>query len=126
VLDFRVVEAGPTFLRLSWQPGPEPPQGYGLSYGVRGEGTVVLPGCPAFAQPRGLVVRVHWGCMRGGDAGGVRRERRGCVRACLRRHMCVQRRGDGVCVPAPRGFSVQDLGWVCAMARVPPCAPARG
>ncbi|NXD66125.1 CO7A1 protein, partial [Eolophus roseicapillus] len=32
VLDFRVVEAGPTFLRLAWQPGPELPQGYSLSY----------------------------------------------------------------------------------------------
>lgn len=38
VLDFRVVETGPTFLRLAWQPGPEPPQGYSLSYGVQGEG----------------------------------------------------------------------------------------
>ncbi|XP_051483825.1 collagen alpha-1(VII) chain [Apus apus] len=36
VLDFRVVEAGPTFLRLAWQPGPETPQGYGLSYAVKG------------------------------------------------------------------------------------------
>lgn len=38
VLDFRVVEAGPTFLRLAWQPGPEPPRGYSLSYAVQGEG----------------------------------------------------------------------------------------
>ncbi|NXG56027.1 CO7A1 protein, partial [Hemiprocne comata] len=36
VLDFHVVETGPTFLRLAWQPGPEPPQGYGLSYAVQG------------------------------------------------------------------------------------------
>ncbi|XP_065543694.1 collagen alpha-1(VII) chain [Lathamus discolor] len=36
VLDFRVMEAGPTFLRLAWQPGPEPPQGYTLSYSVQG------------------------------------------------------------------------------------------
>lgn len=37
VLDFRVVETGPTFLRLAWQPSPEPPQGYSLSYAVQGE-----------------------------------------------------------------------------------------
>ncbi|RLV99448.1 hypothetical protein DV515_00009730 [Chloebia gouldiae] len=36
VLDFRVVETGPTFLRLAWQPGPEPPRGYSLSYAVQG------------------------------------------------------------------------------------------
>nr|XP_041574710.1 collagen alpha-1(VII) chain isoform X10 [Taeniopygia guttata] len=36
VLDFRVVETGATFLRLAWQPGPEPPQGYSLSYAVQG------------------------------------------------------------------------------------------
>ncbi|NXC79092.1 CO7A1 protein, partial [Cercotrichas coryphoeus] len=36
VLDFRVVETGPTFLRLAWRPGPEPPQGYSLSYAVQG------------------------------------------------------------------------------------------
>ncbi|NWH76187.1 CO7A1 protein, partial [Piaya cayana] len=36
VLDFRVVETGPTFLRLAWQPGPDPPQGYSLSYTVQG------------------------------------------------------------------------------------------
>ncbi|NXY20585.1 CO7A1 protein, partial [Atrichornis clamosus] len=35
-LNFRVVETGPTFLRLAWQPGPEPPQGYSLSYTVQG------------------------------------------------------------------------------------------
>ncbi|NWV63250.1 CO7A1 protein, partial [Malurus elegans] len=35
-LDFRVVEIGPTFLWLAWQPGPEPPQGYSLSYAVQG------------------------------------------------------------------------------------------
>ncbi|NWX28551.1 CO7A1 protein, partial [Notiomystis cincta] len=35
-LDFRVVETGPTFLRLAWQPGPEPPRGYSLSYAVQG------------------------------------------------------------------------------------------
>ncbi|KAK2534726.1 Col7a1 [Columba livia] len=37
VLDFRVVETGPTFLRLAWQPGPEPLQGYSLSYAVQGQ-----------------------------------------------------------------------------------------
>ncbi|KAF4799411.1 hypothetical protein TURU_054803 [Turdus rufiventris] len=36
MLDFRVVETGPTFLRLAWRPGPEPPQGYILSYAVQG------------------------------------------------------------------------------------------
>ncbi|KAM4654580.1 collagen alpha-1(VII) chain [Amazona ochrocephala] len=50
VRDFRVVETGPTFLRLAWQPGPEPPQGYSLSYGVQGEGcascTPAAPPCP--------------------------------------------------------------------------------
>ncbi|XP_009076240.1 PREDICTED: collagen alpha-1(VII) chain, partial [Acanthisitta chloris] len=35
-LDFRVVETGPTFLRLAWQPGPEHLQGYSLSYTVQG------------------------------------------------------------------------------------------
>lgn len=39
MLDFRVVEAGASFLRLAWQPGPEPPQGYVLSYTAQGEGT---------------------------------------------------------------------------------------
>ncbi|KAL2299817.1 hypothetical protein Nmel_012667 [Mimus melanotis] len=36
ILDFRVVETGPTFLRLAWRPGPELPQGYSLSYAVQG------------------------------------------------------------------------------------------
>ncbi|KAJ7406919.1 hypothetical protein WISP_130785 [Willisornis vidua] len=36
MLDFRVVETGPTFLRLAWQPGPELPQGYSLSYTMQG------------------------------------------------------------------------------------------
>ncbi|RMC00145.1 hypothetical protein DUI87_23556 [Hirundo rustica rustica] len=36
-VDFHVVETGPTFLRLAWRPGPEPPQGYSLSYAVQGE-----------------------------------------------------------------------------------------
>lgn len=44
-----MVETGPTFLRLAWQPGPEPPQGYTLSYAVQGEEMVsarsVLPLC---------------------------------------------------------------------------------
>lgn len=39
-VDFRVVETGPTFLRLAWRPGPERPQGYSLIYSVQGEGMV--------------------------------------------------------------------------------------
>lgn len=57
VLDFRVVETGATFLRLAWQPGPEPPQGYSLSYAVQGEGMV-----PAWAP---CLCAAPWaeGCM---------------------------------------------------------------
>lgn len=69
VLDFRVVETGPTFLRLAWQPGPEPPQGYSLSYTLQGEGTV-LPGCPVFAQPRGLGRTWQGGAWQGVCTGG--------------------------------------------------------
>ncbi|TRZ13503.1 hypothetical protein HGM15179_013603 [Zosterops borbonicus] len=36
-MDFRVVETGPTFLRLAWRPGSERPQGYTLIYAVQGE-----------------------------------------------------------------------------------------
>ncbi|XP_062441893.1 collagen alpha-1(VII) chain [Rhea pennata] len=36
VRDLRLLETGPTFLRLAWQPGPEPPQGYLLSYQAQG------------------------------------------------------------------------------------------
>lgn len=50
VLDFRVVETGPTFLRLAWQPGPEPLQGYSLSYAVQGEGTVPTRGQSCFCR----------------------------------------------------------------------------
>lgn len=53
LLDFRVVETGPTFLQLAWQPGPELPQGYSLSYAVQGEGMVPVRVGAAFVQPPG-------------------------------------------------------------------------
>ncbi|XP_053155536.1 collagen alpha-1(VII) chain isoform X2 [Hemicordylus capensis] len=37
VTGFRVLEAGPTFLRLSWAPGLDSIQGYRLTYEARGE-----------------------------------------------------------------------------------------
>lgn len=50
VQHFHVAEAGPTFLRLSWQPGPEPPQGYILSYAMPGEGTCRAPQAPLWGS----------------------------------------------------------------------------
>lgn len=120
-LDFRVVETGPTFLRLAWQPGPEPPQGYSLSYAVQGEGTVPArvsaPGHRAFVQPhghRGAWVRVNAG-MRAQSAVGVYtptfttaagRRALGVGRACVRR--C----GGSLCIPTPGGFMRKAQG-VC-------------
>lgn len=152
VLDFRVVETGLTFLRLAWQPGPEPPQGYGLSYAVQGEGTVPARGRSCLdALPlhsplgraghgRGLHGRVHarrGACME--VMQGVHAESATGVctpaftaaagaRAQAVGPMRVRRRGGGVCVPTPGGFGAQGSKCAhgCAQQPGPPCVPLPG
>lgn len=87
-VDFRVVETGPTFLRLAWRPGPERPQGYSLIYAVQGEGMVSARVGAAWAP---CLCAAPWaeGGMDESKCRDTCPECCGCVPAHLHRHVCA-------------------------------------